>query len=175
MNTPERIYTPTETIPTRIFDHLTNETPINPGLWTITGVDMTESSPPETADFSHGLITVEYPLLGTCILLNKDGGDAYGSYFNLIGGAAEPNESPQQTFIREMLEETGVQPDASRLRYIGLIETINAPSTPLYGYTMEKNELQSRQTITGSIELALVPVALLKKSVPAFPWATIGL
>lgn len=163
------------TLPLRYVSEITPEVPINPGMWKITGIDTSVPHPPERADFCHGLVIVDDPSFGTCILLNKDGGDVNGHYFNLIGGASEPHESPQQTFTREMIEETGMIPDTNRLQYIGLIETANAPATPLYAYKIQPKEVQSSLPITGSQEFALVPVWLLKKTVPVFPWKEIGL
>lgn len=161
-------------IPLRFIEQITNETPINPDMWQITGIDTTNKTPPTHADFSHGIVTIDDPKRGICAILNTDDDSGKGSYFNLIGGEAEHNESPEQTFCREMLEETGIVPKMDALRYIGLVVSDDVPSTPLFGYHIQSEELRSIQPIIGSKELALVPMSTLKMTLPIVPWKSLG-
>jgi 8-oxo-dGTP pyrophosphatase MutT (NUDIX family) len=161
-------------IPLRFIDQITNETPVNPDMWQITGIDTTNKTPPTHADFSHGIVTMDDPKRGVCVILNTDDGSDKGSYFNLIGGEAEHIEFPEQTFRREMLEETGVAPKADAIRYIGLIVSDDVPSTPLFGYHIQPEELHNIQPITGSKELALVPMSTLRATLPNLPWKSLG-
>lgn len=151
-------------IPFSTITSISRDIPINPDIWLITGLDATHPEPTAKADFAHGIVTLDDPNKGVCILVNKDGGDDKGHYFNIIGGGSEQNETPRQTFTREMIEETGITPDDDRLSYAGLIQTTNAPATPLFRYHIQKEDLSRRQKITGSEELALIPLSVVQSA-----------
>ncbi|MFI7285684.1 NUDIX hydrolase [Streptomyces anulatus] len=52
--------------------------------------------------------------------------DRYRQSWELPGGSIEENESPRQAAARELLEESGQQPD-ERLRFIGYARFVLAP------------------------------------------------
>jgi 8-oxo-dGTP pyrophosphatase MutT (NUDIX family) len=152
-------------IPVIAFTSLSKDTPLNPDFWRITGID-TKSPSPQSAEYSHGIVTIDDPKLGLCMVVNMDGGSDKGSYYNIIGGAAETGESPRDTFIREMEEETGIKPNSDTLSYIGLVQTDHLPPTPLFRYHIQNEDIANKHTISGSTKIAFIPCSVLEKQIP---------
>lgn len=151
-------------IPIRVFSTITKDTPINPQFWQTRGID-TESPIPDAATHAHGIVTVDDPTLGRCLLVNKDG-DGEHTYFNLIGGAIEDDEAALDTFLRELREETSINPQAERVSYIGLAQTDRSHNTPIFRYHFTPEETQSVTHADGSEQMGFIPLSAMQKHLP---------
>lgn len=146
-----------------VFSERLRDAPLNPDFWNIRRLD-TKNAEPERATHAHGIITFEDPALGSCLMVNKDT-DGEHTFFNLIGGSVENNEQPKEGFIREMIEETGVAPETSRVHYMGMIETDHPTGIPLYSYRLSPDEVRMVTKTPDTEFIGLLPLASIKKEI----------
>ncbi|CAH0121377.1 MULTISPECIES: 8-oxo-dGTP diphosphatase [unclassified Paenibacillus] len=72
------------------------------------------------------------------LLLNRNA-PAWMGKWNGVGGKLEPGESPTESVIREVLEETGIRLQRQDVSYKGIVSwTVDGqPSGGMYAYTAE--------------------------------------
>jgi len=161
-------------VPIQYFDQITKDTPINPDIWNITGLDTTSITPPDHSQFAHGIVIVDDPTHGECMVFNKSQ-NPNRQFFNITGGIAHKGEYPSETFTREVLEETGITMDLSRVRYQGLMKVKGLPDIPLFSYHARSSDLQTIKPVFDTKELALIPLTSCKAAIPSLPWNTMKL
>ncbi len=90
-------------------------------------------SPARSSDPRLDRETPLHPGTGSAALIIVDGeyllqlrdnkhGIFFPGHWGCFGGACDPGESPEQTLVRELGEELGLAPDASRVRYFTSLE-----------------------------------------------------
>lgn len=79
-----------------------------------------EAAPPRGAPVSAALVALWHS--GRVLMVF----DRYRRSWELPGGSIEPGESPRQAALRELMEESGQQPDAP-LRFVGYARFVLAP------------------------------------------------
>jgi 8-oxo-dGTP pyrophosphatase MutT (NUDIX family) len=90
-------------------------------------------SPARSGDPRLDRVTPLHPGTGSAALIIVAGeyllqlrdnkhGIFFPGHWGCFGGACDPGESPEQTLVRELSEELGLEHDASRVRYFTVLE-----------------------------------------------------
>jgi ADP-ribose pyrophosphatase YjhB (NUDIX family) len=76
-----------------------------------------------TPEYKRGSVSVALIYKGGLYLSRRIGSQQFYNKWQCAGGKLEENENPSDGAVREVLEETGIDIDAKRLRFVQYIRT----------------------------------------------------